>query len=95
MLSRHIQDMSSRCVQDMSSTTFRFPRRLEEVLKTSRNMSWKMENCYAEDVFKTSWRQAKCLPGISITNKSKSVSNESISHKSTSHECKANPRCIN
>ena len=54
-----------------------------------------MKNCYAEDVFKTSWRQVKSLPGISVTNKSKSVSNESISHKSTSDECEANPRCIN
>ena len=33
-----------------------FWRRLEDVLKTSCKTSWKAKNCYAEDVFKTSWR---------------------------------------
>ena len=35
-----------------------------------------------EDVFNTSWRQTKCLLEISVSNKSKSVSNKSICHKS-------------
>ena len=48
-----------------------------------------------EDIFKTSWRQTKCLLGISVCNKSKCVSSESIFHKSISDESKANPKCNN
>ena len=33
-------------------------RRLEDVFRASRKTSWKMKNCYAEDVFQTSWRHA-------------------------------------
>ena len=40
-------------------------RRLEDVLKTS-----------LEEVFKASWRKTKCLLGISVSNKSKSKSDE-------------------
>ena len=44
---------SWRRLQNVFSVTiFRFPKRLEDVLKTS----WKTKNCYAEDVLKTSWR---------------------------------------
>ena len=38
---------------------------------------------------------AKCLLGISASNKSKFVSNKSIFHKSVSGESKVNPKCIN
>ena len=57
---------------------------LEHVLKT-----------FLADIFKTSWRQKKCLLGISISNKSKCVSKKSIFHKSISDESKANLKCIN
>ena len=68
-------------------------RRLEDIFKTS----WKTKNCYAEDIFKTSWghvlktyledvfktsrRQTKFLLVISVSNKSKCVSNKSLFHK--------------
>ena len=81
-----------------SKTSWRRPantswRRLEDVLKTS----WKTKNCYAEavlkmswrHVLKTSWRKAKYLLGISVSNKSKCVSN-----KSTFDNSKANPKRI-
>ena len=58
-------------------------KRLEDVLKT-----------YLEDVFNTSWRQTKCLLGISVSNKSKCVSNKSLFHKSISDKTKANPKCV-
>ena len=45
-------------------------RRLEDVLKT-----------YLEDVFKTSRRETKFLLVISVSNKSKCVSNKSLFHK--------------
>ena len=48
-----------------------------------------------EGVFKTFWRQTKCLLGLSVWNKSKCVSNKSIFHKSISGKSKANPKCIN
>ena len=51
---RRLEDMSSRRLQHVFRVTiFRLPRRLEEAMKTS----WKTKNCYAEDVFKTSWRR--------------------------------------
>ena len=70
----------------------------QDVLKTS----WKTKSCYAEDVlktyledvFKTSWRQTKCLLVISVSNKSKCVSNKSMFHKSISDKSKANPKCV-
>ena len=58
-------------------------RRLADVLKTC-----------LEDVFKTSWRQTKCLLMISVSNKSKYVSNKSMFHKSISDKSKANPKCL-
>ena len=57
---------------------------LEDVLKT-----------YLEDVLKTLWRETKYLLGISVSNKSKCVSNKSILHKSISDDFKANRDCIN
>ena len=66
---RHLQDMSSRRLQDMPSrrlqyvfsvTIFRLPIRRQDVFKTFLQdvckTSWKMKNCYAEDVLKTSCR---------------------------------------
>ena len=51
------------------------------VFKTSSRYIFKTSSIY---VFKTSWRQTKCLPGISVSKKSKSVSDKSISHISIS-----------
>ena len=66
-------------------------KRLEDVLEDDRLLTWRR----LEDVFKTYWRETKCLLGISISNKSKCVSNKSIFYKSISDESKANPKCIN
>ena len=57
---------------------------LEDVLKTC--LEDVLKTCI-EDVLKTSWRQAKYLLGISVSNKS-------IFHKSISDNSKANPKCI-
>ena len=85
----------------------RLVRCLQDVLKTS----WKRKNCYAKDVLKTSWRHVlktswrrlvdkqNVYWNICIkpwpTNKSKSVFNNSFSHKSLFHQSKANPNFIN
>ena len=71
----------------MSSKTSwrRFQDLSQDVFKTS----WKTKNCYAEDVlktylenvFKTSRRKTKFLLVISVSNKSKCVSNKSLFHK--------------
>ena len=61
-------------------------RRLQDVLKTC--LEDVLKTCL-EDVLKTLWRQAKYLLGISVSNKSKCVSN-----KSTFDNSKANPKCI-
>ena len=90
-----------------SVTIFRLRRRLQDVLKTS----WRRKNCYAKDVLKTSWRHVlktswrrlvdkqNVYWNICIkpwpTNKSKSVFNNSFSHKSLFHQSKANPNFIN
>ena len=55
----------------------------EDVLKTCLEDVLK---AYLEEVFKTSWREAKCLLGISLSNKSKPVSEKSISHMSLSEK---------
>ena len=104
--SRHVLSTSSRHILKRSSTRLqrnKFTssktswrrlesiRRLEEVLKTS----WKTKNCYAEDVFNTLWRQTKYELGISVSNKSKWVSNKYIFHKSISDNSTANSKCIN
>ena len=75
-------------------------RRLHDVFKTCFQDVFK--TCLQEvlkiclqDVFKTSWRQTKCLLGISLSDKSKPVSSKSVSHKSISSESMANPKCIN
>ena len=94
-----------------SLTILRLPRRLEDILQDALKTSWKMKNCYPEDVLKTCledvlktyledvlktlWRETKYLLGISVSNKSKCVSNKSILHKSISDNSKVNPNCIN
>ena len=60
MSSRRLQDMSSRCLQDVLSVTiFRLSRRLQIVFKASLQdvfkTSWKV-NCYTKDVLKMSSR---------------------------------------
>ena len=61
----------ARCLQDVleDEKLLRW-RRLQDVLKT-----------YLEDVFKTSRRQTKFLLVISVSNKSKCVSNKCLFHK--------------
>ena len=105
---RRLEDMSWRSLQHVFSITtfedvFRKTKNsyaegvfktywktcLENVLKTCLEDVLK---AYLEEVFKTSWRQTKCLLGISVSNKSKC---ESIFNKSISDESKANPNCIN
>ena len=68
-------------------------RRLEDVLKTC--LEDVLKTCledvlktYLEDVFKTSRKQTKFLLVISVSNKSKCVSNKSMFHKSVSDKCK-------
>ena len=92
--------MSSRRLQHVFSVTIlRLPRRLEDVLQ--RCLEDVLKTCLEdvlktclEDILKTLWRQAKYLLGISISNKSKRVSNKSIFNKSTFDNSKANPKRI-
>ena len=67
-------------------------RRLEDVLKTCLIDVLKT---YLEDVLKTLWTQTKCLLRISVSNKSKCVSNKSIFYKSMSDNSKTIPKYIN
>ena len=64
---------------------------LEDVLKTC--LEEVLKTCL-EDALKTLWRQAKYLLGISVSNKSKCISNKSIFNKSTFDNSKANPKRI-
>ena len=78
-----LQDVFKRLQRNNFLSSKTSWKRLEDVLKTP----WKTKYFYTEDVlktcledvFKTSWRQAKCLLGLSLSNKSKSVSDKSIS----------------
>ena len=66
-----LEDVLKTCLEDVLKAC------LEDVLKTClEDMSWRRQ---------TSWRQTKCLLGISLSSKSKSVSDKSISHISISH----------
>ena len=80
----------------LSVTIFRLPRRFEDVLQMrlkdvledEKLLRWSrledvLKTCL-EDVLKTSWWQTKCLLGISLSNKSKSVSDKPTSHISIS-----------
>ena len=54
---RHLEDVFMTCLQDVFSVTiFRFLRRLQNVLRDVYKTIWKMKNCYAEGVLKTSSR---------------------------------------
>ena len=82
---RHLQQVF--CI-----TIFCLPRCLEDLLEDEnllrcRRLQDVFITCL-EYVFKTSWRQAKYLLGIS-------VSNRSVFHRSLSDESKANPKNIN
>ena len=81
---RHLQHV-------FSVTILPLPRRLEDVLKTCPEDV--LNTCF-EAVLKTLWRKAKYLLGISVSNKSKCVSNKSIFNKSTFDNSKANPKRI-
>ena len=83
-----------RRLEDVLKTFSRpLARRLEDVLKTC--LEDVLKTCledvlktYLEDVLKTLWRETKYLLGISVSNKSKCVSNKSILHKSISDNSK-------
>ena len=64
---------------------------LQDVMKDEILLHWRR----LQDVFKTSWRQTKCLLGISLSNESKYVSKKSVFNKSVSDESKVNQKCIN
>ena len=74
-------------------------RRLEDVLKTCLEDVLKtcpedvLKTCF-QDVLKTSSRQTKDLQGISVSNKPKCVSNNSIFRKSISDKSKMNPKSL-
>ena len=67
-------------LQDVFKTSWKIKNFMpsKNVLKTSWSHFLKTS---LEDVFKTPWRQTKCLLEISVSNKPKSASNKSISHK--------------
>ena len=72
---------------------------LQDVMEDEKLLHWRrlqdvFKTCL-EDVFKTSWRQTKCLLGISLSNESKYVSKKSVFNKSVSDESKVNQKCIN
>ena len=95
-----LKTSSKRQQPNSFSSSKMFWRRLEVVLKTSckyvLKTSWKTKNCYAEDVLKTCLEDVskicledvletnKMFTGNIFSNKSKSVSDKSISHISIS-----------
>ena len=64
---RRLLDVLKTCLEDVLKTC------LEDILKKCLEDIFK--TCL-EDVFKMSWRQAKCFLGISVSNKSKCISNK-------------------
>ena len=75
--SRRLEDAFKTCPEDVFNTTsawqfFVFQDGLEDVLRIrledAFKKSWKTKNIYTENVLKTSWRQTKCLLGISVSN---------------------------
>ena len=89
-LPRHLQDvlrdvfkMSPRCLQEV------FARCLEDVLEDEKLLHWRriedvLKTCLEdvlktclEDVCKASWRPTKCFLELSVSDKSKCVSNKS------------------
>ena len=89
---RRFEDvMSWRRLQHVFSIKYlNLPRRLQNILEDKILLPWRC----LQDVLKTLWRQTKYLLVISVSNKSKCVSNKSIFHKSISDDSKANPKCM-
>ena len=79
-LPRRLEDLLKTCLEDVLKTCIEDVLKtcLEDVLKTCLEDVLKT---YLEDVFKTSRRQTKFLLVISVSNKSKCVSNKSLFHK--------------
>ena len=102
--SRHVMTTSStrlRCNNFTSSKTSwrRLGKQKIVTLKTSSKHVLKtcledVLRTYLEDVFRTSWRQRKCVLVISVSYKSKCVSNKSMFHKPLSDRSKANSKCV-
>ena len=98
---RHLAKMSWGRLEDFLKASWKTKNcYAEDVLKTSwrhaLKTSWRhVLKTSWRHVLKTLWRKAKYLLGISVSNKSKCVSNKSIFHKSISGNSKANPKCIN
>ena len=65
---RRIEDVLKTCLEDL------LRKCLEDFLKTC--LEDVLKTCL-EDVCKTSWRQTKCFLKLSVSNKSKCVSNKS------------------
>ena len=99
--SRRLRDVLQKRPEANLKMSWRHPaRRLKDVLEDEKLLRWKrledVWEIYPEDVlktcleniFKTSWRQAKCLLGMSISNKS-------IFYKSMSDDSKVNAKWIN
>ena len=96
-LPRRLEDVLQKRLEDVLKTYWRhLARRLEEVLEDETLLRWRrledVLKTYLEDVLKTCledalkalWKETKYLLGISVSNKSKCVSNKSIFHKSIS-----------
>ena len=79
-------------MEDVFKTTSRRLRRQKVVFKTC--LEDVLKTCL-KDVFKAYCREAKVLLRISLSRKSKCVSNKSMFPKSISDETNANPKCIN
>ena len=89
---RRLEDVLKTCLEDVLKTCLENVLKtcLEDVLKTC--LEDVLKKCL-EDVFRTSWRQTKCLSGISVSNKTNCVSSKSIFHKSISDRSKVNSKC--
>ena len=79
--------------KDVSKTSWRLS---SNNLKTClEDMSWRrLENMSYGHLHNVLETKNKCLLKISMSKKSKCISNKSIFHKSISDNSKANPKCI-
>ena len=81
-LQRNKFSSSKTSCKDVLKTSLRhLPRRLKDVLEDEKLLRWRiiedvLKTCL-EDVCKTFWRQIKCFLKLSVSNKSKCVSNKS------------------
>ena len=93
-LPRRLQDVLRRRLEHVFKTFSRtLARRLQDILEDEKLLRWirpqdVFKTCledvlktYLEDVFKTSLSQTKFSLAISVSNKSKCVSNKSLFHK--------------